>query len=54
MHQTVLDTIDSTLLPKATEASLKAELGKMREAVASHLEHAKKLEASLGNLSSSR
>lgn len=54
MHQMTLDTIDSTLLPKANEATLKSELGKMRETVASHLDHAKKLEASLGQLSTSR
>lgn len=54
MHQTVLDTIDATLLPKASEATLKSELGKMRETVAAHLEHAKKLETAMGQSSASR
>lgn len=47
-HQTVLDTIDKSLLPNAKNEELKALLTKTRPAIADHLEHAKKLQASLG------
>jgi putative membrane protein len=46
-HQTVLDTIDNTLIPNAKNADLKAMLEKARPKVAAHLEHAKKLQNSL-------
>ncbi|MGE5493253.1 MAG: DUF4142 domain-containing protein [Actinomycetota bacterium] len=47
-HQTVLDTIDKSLLPNAKNDELKALLTKVRPSIADHLEHAKKLQASLG------
>jgi len=47
-HQTVLDTIDKSLIPNAKNEELKALLTKTRPAIADHLEHAKKLQASLG------
>lgn len=47
-HQTVLDAIDKTLIPGASNAELKALLVKVRPAIAAHLEHAKHIQASLG------
>jgi putative membrane protein len=47
-HQAVLDAIDKTLIPGATNAELKALLVKVRPAIAAHLEHAKHLQSSLG------
>ena len=46
-HQQVLDAIDKTLIPSASNAELKALLVKVRPAIAAHLEHAKMLQASL-------
>lgn len=46
-HQQVLDAVDKTLIPGATNADLKALLVKVRPAFAAHLEHAKHLQASL-------
>lgn len=46
-HQTVLDTIDKSLLPNAKNAELKDLLTKTRPAIDDHLQHAKKLQASL-------
>jgi putative membrane protein len=46
-HQAVLDTIDKTLVPNASNADLKALLVKVRPAIAAHLEHAQHLQASL-------
>jgi putative membrane protein len=46
-HQAVLDTIDKTLIPSASNAELKALLEKVRPAIAAHLEHAQHLQASL-------
>ena len=46
-HQAVLDAVDKTLIPGATNAELKALLVKVRPAFVAHLEHAKKLQASL-------
>jgi putative membrane protein len=46
-HQAVLDTIDKTLIPNASNANLKALLVKVRPAIAAHLEHAQHLQASL-------
>jgi putative membrane protein len=46
-HQTVLDALDDTLIPSATNADLKALLVKVRPAFEDHLEHAKRLQASL-------
>jgi putative membrane protein len=47
-HQAVLDAIDKTLLPNASNAELKALIAKVRPAIAAHLEHAKRLQSSLG------
>ena len=47
-HQQVLDAVDKTLIPGATNADLKALLVKVRPAFVAHLEHAKHLQASLG------
>jgi len=47
-HQQVLDAIDKTLIPSATNGELKALLVKVRPAIAAHLQHAKMLQASLG------
>lgn len=46
-HQTVLDAIDKTLIPSAKNEELKALLVKVRPAFVAHLEHAKRLQASL-------
>jgi len=46
-HQQVLDAIDTTLIPSAQNAELKALLVKVRPAFVAHLEHAKHLQASL-------
>lgn len=47
-HQSVLDAVDKTLIPGATNAELKALLEKVRPSFAAHLEHAKQLQAALG------
>jgi putative membrane protein len=46
-HQQVLDAVDKTLIPSASNAELKALLVKVRPAFVAHLEHAKHLQASL-------
>lgn len=46
-HQAVLDALDKTLIPNASNAELKALLEKSRPAFVAHLEHAKKIQASL-------
>ena len=46
-HQAVLDAVDKTLIPGASNAELKALLIKVRPAFVAHLEHAKKVQASL-------
>ena len=46
-HQQVLDALDKTLIPNASNAELKALLVKVRPAFAAHLEHAKKIQATL-------
>jgi putative membrane protein len=48
-HQQVLDALDKTLIPGASNAELKALLVKVRPAFVAHLEHAKKLQASTSN-----
>ena len=50
-HQAVLDAIDSTLIPSAQNAELKALLVKVRPAFAAHLEHAKQLQNALSKSS---
>ena len=47
-HQAVLDAVDKTLIPGATNAELKALLVKVRPAFVAHLEHAKQVQTSLG------
>ena len=46
-HQQVIDALDKTLIPGATNQELKALLVKARPAFVAHLEHAKRLQASL-------
>ena len=47
-HEQVLDAIDKVLIPNAKNAELKDLIVKVRPAFVGHLEHAKKLQASLG------
>ena len=47
-HQQVLDAIDKVLMPSAQNKELKDLITKVRPAIATHLEHAKHLQASLG------
>jgi putative membrane protein len=46
-HQTVLDAIDKTLIPSASNAELKALLNKVRPNIAAHLDHAKHIQSQL-------
>ena len=46
-HQAVLDAMDSTLIPDAQNAELKALLVKVRPAFVAHLDHAKHLQTEL-------
>ena len=46
-HQSVLDALDTTLIPNAHNAELKELLVKVRPAFVSHLEHAKHLQSTL-------
>jgi putative membrane protein len=46
-HQAVIDAMDETLIPGASNAELKALLVQVRPAFASHLAHAKEVQASL-------
>ena len=48
-HQTVIDALDNTLVPNAKNEELKALLIKVRPAFVAHLEHAKSLQAKIGN-----
>jgi len=47
-HQQVIDALDKTLIPGATNEELKALLIKVRPAFVAHLEHAKHLQSSTG------
>ncbi|HEY7496792.1 MAG TPA: DUF4142 domain-containing protein [Candidatus Tectomicrobia bacterium] len=47
-HELVLNAVDKTLIPSAQNAELKALLVKVRPAFVAHLEHAKKVQATLG------
>jgi putative membrane protein len=47
-HQAVIDALDKTLVPNASNPELKALLVKVRPAFVAHLEHAKHLQSSLG------
>jgi putative membrane protein len=44
-HQQVIDALDKSLIPGATNEELKALLVKVRPAFVAHLEHAKRLQA---------
>jgi putative membrane protein len=46
-HQQVIDALDKTLIPNATNEELKALLVKVRPAFVAHLEHAKRLQTSV-------
>jgi len=46
-HQSVLDALDTTLIPNAYNVELKELLVKVRPAFVSHLEHAKHLQSTL-------
>lgn len=46
-HEHVLTLIDDTLLPAASQARLRTEIGNQRTAVTSHLEHARMLKRDL-------
>ncbi len=50
-HQQVLDAVDKTLIPSATNAELKALLVKVRPAFVAHLEHAKHVQSVAGEVS---
>lgn len=50
-HQAVLDAVDTTLIPGAQNAELKALLVKVRPAFVAHLEHAKHLQSTLSKKS---
>ena len=50
-HQSVIDALDKTLIPNAKNEELKALLVKSRPAFVAHLEHAKKIQASLAKTS---
>jgi putative membrane protein len=47
-HQQVLEAVDTTLIPGARNADLKALLVKVRPAFVAHLEHARHLQMTLG------
>jgi putative membrane protein len=47
-HAAVLDAVDKVLIPNASNAELKALLVKVRPAFVAHLEHARRVQASLG------
>jgi len=46
-HQTVLSAIDKTLIPNAQNPELKSLLEKTRPVIDDHLQHAKKIQASM-------
>jgi putative membrane protein len=46
-HEAVIETLDKTLIPNAQNAELKALLVATRPAFEAHLDHAKKVQASL-------
>ena len=47
-HQSVLDAVDSTLIPSAQNAELRALLQKVRPAFVAHLERARQIQSALG------
>jgi len=48
-HEAVLQALDGTLIPGASNAELKSLLQAVRPAIAAHLAHAKTIRAALGN-----
>lgn len=50
-HQAVLDALDTVLIPTTSNGELKALLEKVRPAIATHLEHARKIRAGLNGAS---
>jgi putative membrane protein len=48
-HQAVIDAVDKTLLPSASNPELKALIGKVRPALVQHLEHAKHLQSQMAS-----
>lgn len=46
-HQAVLDALDDTLIPAATNAELKGLLEQVRPAIQAHLDHARSLQSQL-------
>jgi putative membrane protein len=48
-HEAVLQALDGTLIPGASNAELKSLLQSVRPAIAAHLAHAKSIRAALGN-----
>jgi putative membrane protein len=46
-HEAVLGVLDNTLIPNTKNAELKSLLESARQIFVSHLEHAKKLQASM-------
>lgn len=50
-HEQVLNAVDKVLIPNATNAELKALLVQVRPAFVAHLEHAKRIQASLAGKS---
>ena len=48
-HEEVIDALDKTLIPSAQNAELKALLVKVRPTFVAHLDHAKRVQASLAN-----
>jgi putative membrane protein len=50
-HEQVLDAVDKVLIPNATNAELKALLVQVRPAFVAHLEHAKRIQATLAGKS---
>lgn len=53
-HQAVLDAIDKVLIPTTDNAELKKLLTDVRPAIASHLDHAKRVRGMLGTERASR
>lgn len=47
-HQTVLDALDDTLIPGASNAELRDLLQQVRPAIEAHLDHARSLQSTLG------
>lgn len=48
MHQWLLNTLDNALIPGADDKQLEADLREARDVIASHLQHARQVQSSLG------